>query len=95
MKILQSKITGTQTSFSTSFGGKLSFILSCLFPERLPQQSFFFFFEAKFRQNGKNNFFKGVFCLRFFENLEKNRQKSRGFELVSPDLEALLLWIVK
>jgi len=27
MRILQIKITGTQTSFSTSFGGKLSFIL--------------------------------------------------------------------
>jgi hypothetical protein len=27
MKILQSKITGTQTSFSTNFDGKLSFIL--------------------------------------------------------------------
>jgi len=28
MKILQKEITGTQTSFSTNFGGKLSFILS-------------------------------------------------------------------
>jgi hypothetical protein len=27
MKILQSKTTGTQTSFSTNFGGKLNFIL--------------------------------------------------------------------
>ncbi len=27
MKILQNEITGTQTSFSTNFGGKLSFIL--------------------------------------------------------------------
>jgi hypothetical protein len=26
MKILQKEITGTQTSFSTNFGGKLSFI---------------------------------------------------------------------
>jgi hypothetical protein len=34
MKILQSEITGTQTSFSTNFGGKLSFILCFLFPER-------------------------------------------------------------
>jgi hypothetical protein len=51
--------------------------------------------EAKFRQNGKNKILKGVFWRRFFENLKKNRQKSRGFELVSPDLEALLLWIVK
>jgi hypothetical protein len=31
MKILQNKITGTQTSFSTNFGGKLSFILSFIF----------------------------------------------------------------
>ncbi len=35
MKILQSEITGTQTSFYTKFGGKLSFILSFFFPERL------------------------------------------------------------
>jgi hypothetical protein len=35
MKVLQYKITGTQTSFSTNFGGKLSFILSFLFLERL------------------------------------------------------------
>jgi hypothetical protein len=34
MKILQSEITGTQTSFSTNFGGKMSFILSFIFPER-------------------------------------------------------------
>jgi len=34
MKILQNEITGTQTSFSTNFGAKLSFILSFLFPER-------------------------------------------------------------
>jgi len=32
MKILQKEITDTQTSFSTNFGGKLSFI----FPERVP-----------------------------------------------------------
>jgi hypothetical protein len=32
---LQNEITGTQTIFSTNFGGKLSFILSFLFPERL------------------------------------------------------------
>jgi hypothetical protein len=35
MKILHSEVTGTQTSFSTNFGGKLSFILSFLFPERI------------------------------------------------------------
>jgi hypothetical protein len=35
MKILQNKITGTQTSFSSNFGCKLSCILSFLFPERL------------------------------------------------------------
>jgi hypothetical protein len=35
MKILQNETTETQTSFSTHFGGKLSFILSFLFPERL------------------------------------------------------------
>jgi hypothetical protein len=36
MKILHSKITGTQTSCSNNFGGKLSFILSFLIPERPP-----------------------------------------------------------
>ncbi len=35
MKILQSKMTETQTSFPTNFGSKLGFILSFFFPERL------------------------------------------------------------
>jgi hypothetical protein len=35
MKILQKEITGTQTSFSANIGGKLSFILCFLFPQRL------------------------------------------------------------
>jgi hypothetical protein len=35
MKIFQKEITGTQTSFFTNFGGKLSFILCFMFPERL------------------------------------------------------------
>jgi len=35
MKILQSEITEIQTSFSTNFGGNVSFILSFRFPERL------------------------------------------------------------
>jgi hypothetical protein len=34
MKISQKEVSGTQTSFSTNFGGKLSFILWFLFPER-------------------------------------------------------------
>jgi hypothetical protein len=42
MKILQSNITGTQSSFSTNFGGKLSFTLSFLFPER-PHHCFIYF----------------------------------------------------
>jgi hypothetical protein len=54
-----------------------------------------FCFWGKFRQNEKNNFFKGLSCDRFFEILKKNRQNIRGFELVSPDLEALLLWVAK
>jgi len=33
MKFLQSEIIATQTSFSTYFGGKLSFILAFLSPE--------------------------------------------------------------
>jgi len=35
MKILQKEIRGTQTRFSTNFGGKLTFIMCFLFPERL------------------------------------------------------------
>ncbi len=35
MKILQKEITGTQSSFSTNFKGKLSFIQCFRFPERL------------------------------------------------------------
>jgi len=35
MKILHNQRIGTQTSFSTNFDDKLSFILSFLFPERL------------------------------------------------------------
>jgi hypothetical protein len=35
MKILHTQVTGTQTSFSTNFGGKLSFIVSFLCPERI------------------------------------------------------------
>ncbi len=34
-EILPNEITRTQTSFSTNFGGKLNFIPSFLFPERL------------------------------------------------------------
>jgi hypothetical protein len=37
----------------------------------------------------------GIFRRRFLEILKKNRQKSSGFEMVSPDLEALLLWVTK
>jgi len=35
MKILQNEIIGTQTSFSTNLGGKLSFVLFFFFPEHL------------------------------------------------------------
>jgi hypothetical protein len=58
-------------------------------------RSNFFFFLAKFRQDAKNNFFERIFYYRFLENLKKNRQKCRGFELVLPDLEALVLWVAK
>ncbi len=34
-EILQNEITGTQTSVSTNFSGKLSFIPSFIFPEHL------------------------------------------------------------
>jgi hypothetical protein len=39
----------------------------------------------------KSKKFKRIFYHRFFEILKKNRQKNRGFELVSLDLEALFL----
>ncbi len=42
MKILQKEITGTQTSFSTNFNGKLSFIQCFLFPERLTAGTYIF-----------------------------------------------------
>ncbi len=42
MKILQSEITGTQTSFSTNLGGKLSFILSFLFRHCLHRSCIYF-----------------------------------------------------
>ncbi len=35
MEILQNEITRSQIKFSTNFGGKLSFIMSFLFLERL------------------------------------------------------------
>jgi hypothetical protein len=45
MKILQNEIAGTRTSFSTNFGGKLSFILSFLFHERLHTAATYFHFS--------------------------------------------------
>jgi hypothetical protein len=42
MKILQNEITGTQTSFPTNFGGKLSFILSFPLPQRLTAATYIF-----------------------------------------------------
>jgi len=41
-KSLQKEITETQTSFSTNFGSKLSFILCFLFPERLHCSTYIF-----------------------------------------------------
>jgi hypothetical protein len=38
---------------------------------------------------------KLIFRRRFLEILKKNRQKKGVFELVLPDLEALLLWVAK
>jgi hypothetical protein len=53
-----------------------------------------FFLSAKFRQNAnlkkKKNILSQIFLI-----FEKNRQQSRGFELVSADSEALLLWVAK
>jgi len=42
-EILQNEITGTQTWFSTNFGGKLSFIPPFLFPEHLLHCCFIYF----------------------------------------------------
>jgi hypothetical protein len=42
MKILQNEITGTQASFSTNFGGKLSFILSFLLHEPSNVATYYF-----------------------------------------------------
>jgi hypothetical protein len=42
MKILDSEITGMQTKFSTNFDGKLSFILSFLFPELISAATYIF-----------------------------------------------------
>jgi hypothetical protein len=56
----------------------------------------FFSFLAKFRQNAKIKIFVGIFCRRFLEILRKKMAiKVRGFELLVPDLEALLLWVAK
>jgi len=52
MKILQNEINGTQTSFSTNFGGKLSFILSFLFPERL--HCCYIYFHCSYLYNNYN-----------------------------------------
>jgi hypothetical protein len=38
----------------------------------------------------KNNILSQIFLI-----FEKNRQQSRDFELVSADLEALLLWVAQ
>jgi hypothetical protein len=58
---------------------------------RCCDERFFFF-----RQNAKKKIkIKGIFCLRFLWKKNFNGHKSRGFELVLPDLEALLLWVAK
>jgi hypothetical protein len=46
MKILQNEITGTQTSFSTNSGVKLSFILCFLSAERLHTAATYIFTAA-------------------------------------------------
>jgi hypothetical protein len=45
-EILENKITGTQASFSTNFGGILSFIPSFLFLERLHSTAATYIFTA-------------------------------------------------
>jgi len=38
---------------------------------------------------------RGIFCHRFLEILRKIAKENRDLELVSANLEALLLWVVK
>jgi hypothetical protein len=36
---------------------------------------------------------KRIFYCRFLETLKKTHQKNKGFDTVSPDLKAFLLWV--
>ncbi len=60
MKILQKVITGTQTSFSTNFGGKLSFILCFLLPERL--HCCYIYFHSSYLYNYYN--YSQTLCIK-------------------------------
>jgi len=54
MKSLQNEVTGTQTSFSTNFGGKLSFILPLLFQWAPPLQLAYIYFHCSYLYNYYN-----------------------------------------
>jgi len=54
-----------------------------------------FFFGAKFRENVKNKIVKRNVLSQIPWSFFYIAKKNRVFELVSPDLEALLLWVAK
>jgi len=60
IKILSNKITGTQTSFSSNFDGKLSFILSFLRPE--PLHWCYIYFHCSYLYNYYN--YSRTFCIK-------------------------------
>jgi len=63
MKILQNEIIETQTNFSTNFGGKLSFIVSFLFPERL-HHCCYIYFHCSYLYNYYN--YSRTLCIKYW-----------------------------
>ncbi len=66
MKILQSEMTGTQTSFSTKFGRKLNFILSCLsFLWSASTAATYIYFQCSYLDNYYN--YSRTLCIKYAE----------------------------
>jgi hypothetical protein len=63
MKILQNEITGTQTSFSTNFAGKLSFILSFLFFLSPSIHCWYIYFHCSYLYN-YYNYYSRTLCIK-------------------------------
>jgi hypothetical protein len=77
MKILQNKITGTQTRFSTNFGGKLSFIMSFIFPQRF--HCCYIYFTAPIRTTPIITLiYKSYMCVRLFVTTNSAGQGGAG-----------------